>query len=641
MIRMFKYIVFSLLYCCTAQSLDVTAAFINSSGIRPAAGLTLKKSLKICSFPREFSQRELPGNNKTLLKISFSLIFVIFHLVKDMKAYSTGHLSKEQLQEQERLYHLGLKYDYLFIGSGVSALTAAALYAHAGYSVCLLEAHDVPGGYAHTFEMNDFHFCAQVHYIWGCAPGQRIYEFLKKIGLEKEIEFQSYNPKCYDVISLPDGKRVGIPYGYEKLIDNVEAAYPGQGQGVKNFIGVIRKISQELAQFPSEPPKWWEYLTKAHRFFNLIRYRNKTLQNVLDECGVQKEAQAILSGNSGDFMCPPEELSIFAFIGLFNGYNEGAYYPTKHFKHFTERLARFIQEHKNCHIFYETEVSKINIENNKVTSVETKDGKRFQSNTCVCNMDPQKASRMIGQEKFPKDFQKPLAYRYSPSSFNIYLGVKDIDLRDYGMGNFNIWHVGDWDANAMWKKMMANNYDNPLIFMSTPTLHTKTGGLTPDNSQILEVVTSASYDHFKNIRAQDEALYRKEKRKLENQLLDIVEEKYVPGLRKHISLKVVGTPMTNESFCYAPYGNCYGSHMLPENMTQRLSADTPWDNFFWCNASSGYASVFGAVYTGTELYMKLSKDRFFETEKAPSTEKAIAYATSLSKEIRAEELQSV
>lgn len=538
-----------------------------------------------------------------------------------MREHSTGALTKEQKQEQDRLYELGLNYDYLFIGCGVSSLTAAALYAHAGYSVCILEAHDVPGGYAHTFEMNDFHFCAQVHYIWGCAPGQRVYEFLKKIGLEKDIEFQSYNPESYDVISLPDGKRVGIPYGYEKLIKNVEAAYPGQGEGVKKFIEVIRKISQELAQFPSDNPKWWEYLTKAHRFMNLIRYRNKTLQNVLDECGVKKEAQGVLSGNSGDFMCAPEELSIFAYIGLFNGYNEGAYYPKKHFKYFTERLAQFIQEHKNCHIFYETEVTKINTDKAKVTSVETKDGKRFRSKNCMCNMDPQKAAQMIG---IPKS--KPLSYKYSPSSFNIYLGVKGIDLRDYGMGNFNIWHVGEWDANAMWKKMLNNNYDNPLIFMSTPTLHTKEGGSTPDGSQILEVVTAANYDHFKGIRDQDEAHYRKAKRQMESHLLDIVEERYVPNLRKHISLKVVGTPLTNESYCYAPYGNCYGSHMLPQNMVHRLSCETPFENFYWCNASSGYASVFGAIYTGTELYMKLSQDRFFKTENAPSTEKAIAFA---------------
>lgn len=36
----------------------------------------------------------------------------------------------------------------------------------------VLEAHDVPGGYAHTFRMRDYRFCAQVHYVFGCGEGE-------------------------------------------------------------------------------------------------------------------------------------------------------------------------------------------------------------------------------------------------------------------------------------------------------------------------------------------------------------------------------------------------------------------------------------------------------------------------------------
>ena len=74
------------------------------------------------------------------------------------------------------------KYDYLILGSGNSALTAAALLVNAGKKVCILEAHDIPGGYAQSFKWGDCYFWGQVHYIWGCGPGGKIYEFLKKMG---------------------------------------------------------------------------------------------------------------------------------------------------------------------------------------------------------------------------------------------------------------------------------------------------------------------------------------------------------------------------------------------------------------------------------------------------------------------------
>src|SRR3990167_3966882 len=101
--------------------------------------------------------------------------------------------------------------DYLIIGSGLAGLSVGALLAKAGFRVTILEAHNTAGGYAHTFEVDHFEFCAQVHYIWGCAPGQTIYEFLKKLDLHEDVTFQAFDPAGYDIAALPDGKRVGIP----------------------------------------------------------------------------------------------------------------------------------------------------------------------------------------------------------------------------------------------------------------------------------------------------------------------------------------------------------------------------------------------------------------------------------------------
>ncbi|MEN8303001.1 MAG: NAD(P)-binding protein, partial [Campylobacterota bacterium] len=124
-----------------------------------------------------------------------------------MKRFSSGALSGEQKELQDehyREYHAaGVEYDYLFIGTGSAALTCASLLSNKGYKVCMLEAHDVPGGYAHTFERDGYHFCAQVHYIWGCEEGGRVYEFLKQLGLEKDITFELFDKTGYDHMIMP------------------------------------------------------------------------------------------------------------------------------------------------------------------------------------------------------------------------------------------------------------------------------------------------------------------------------------------------------------------------------------------------------------------------------------------------------
>lgn len=541
-----------------------------------------------------------------------------------MKRHSTGALTPEAHEQQNKRYQQNFVYDYVLIGSGMSALTVAALLAKKKYKVCILEAHDTAGGYAHSFKMNGYSFCAQVHYIWGCSPGGRIYEFLRHLGLEKEIPFTLLDPDGYDHMVMPDGKRIKIPNGFSKLAENIEQAYPGQLEKVQTFTRILEKLRQELHVLPERKIRWWEFITKAHQFSMLLRYRNKTLQDVFDECRLSQESQAVLIAQAGDMMAPPKELSVIAYCGLFGGYNTGAYYPTKHFNHFIQTLVQFIESQPGCHIYYETPVTKIKVDQDLTQWVETADGKKFKASRFICNMDPQKASYLIGREKFPSRYLPALNYQYSPSGIMIYLGLKNIELRDFGFGNFNIWHLNQWDMNKMWAEQLSGNFEKPWVFMGTPTLHSSSEGVAPEGGQILEVATVASYAYFKKFQEMGEREYLKAKMDVANRLLDFVEEKYVPDLRKHIAVKAVGSPTTNEDFCLAPFGNSYGSHLTPKQIgLGRLKADTPFKNLFWCNASSGYAGIHGTVSTGMQLYMDLTGDLIYDSSRAPTDQELI------------------
>ena len=539
------------------------------------------------------------------------------------KKSSTGALTNAQHAAQDARYAEHHNYDYIIIGTGSSALTVGALLAHKGYKICLLEAHDIPGGYMQNFRTGEYTFCAQVHYTWGCGPGGKVYEFLKHIGLEKDIQFELYDRDGYDHMVMPDGKMVKIPYDFKRLAVQIDAAYPGQKKSVEMFCAVLNNIRDELRYFPDRKILWHEFVTKAWKFRTLIRYRHKTLQHLFDECRLSKEAQAVLIANAGDFMEPPNRLSIFAYAGLFGGYNVGAYYPTKHFTYYVNRLADFITSHDGCHIYYEPPVTKVHTENDRVTSVETADKKMFTGTQIICNMDPQTAAKqLIGWEKFPAAEQKKLRYEYSPSGMVIYLGLKPgFDLRQFGLGKWNTWHLQAWDMNKTWQDQLQGNFDKCWFFMSTPTLHTNAPGTAPADCQILEIATLTDYDSFKTAQQKNYGEYMKKKMALADRLLDLVEQKYIPELRKNIVVKNIGTPTTNEDYVMAAEGNAYGSALIPKHMgVGRLTAHTPWKNFFWCNASSGYAGMYGTVHTGMSLYTELTGDRFYEADKTPTDE---------------------
>ncbi len=526
-------------------------------------------------------------------------------------------MTAERKRAQDDLSASAPEYDAVSIGTGMAALAVGTLLAASGRRVCMLEAHDIPGGYVHSFAQGEFFFCAQIHYIWGCGRGQRIWRFLEKLGLEQEILFEPLDPLGYDHVILPDRRRVAIPCGFDRLADNIDAACPGQGPRVRAFTALLEELTREVKALPSHI-RWWEYLSQGWRFLTLLRYQKKTLQEVFDEFGLSPEAQAILIANSGNFMCPPEALSILAYNGLFSGYNSGAYYPRKHFRFMVDRLVRAITDRPGCHVYYEQEVVGVSTRGDRVTEVLTRDGKLFRAPLFICNADPQRMSHIIGREKFPPEFVKALSYDYSWTAVTVYLGLRGIDLRDHGFGRHNTWHLEQWDLNRTWREAVNADWSRPWMFMATPTLHTPEGGTCPPGTQILELATAADYDHFRRLRDNDPRAYRAEKRKVEQRLLDLVEQHHVPNLRRHIALHVAGSPTTNEDFCWAPRGHAYGQHLTPENMgLSRLKSHTPWSNFHWCSAASGYPGVNGTVGTGMQLYMDLTGDRFWDPRTEP------------------------
>lgn len=490
----------------------------------------------------------------------------------------------------------------------MAGLTAASLLAAAGRRVCVLEAHDAPGGYAHSFRMGDFRFCAQVHYIWGCGPGERIDRFLKKIGEHETIEFTRLDPDGYDHVVLPDGSRVRIPCGLERLAERIDERFPGQYGPAREFGRILERLREELGRLP-RTIRWWQPLTRGHEFLALLHYRNRTLGQVFDECGLGREARAVLIANSGNFMLPPSRLSILAYTALFGGYDRGAYYPKRHFGQMVEQLAASITRRPGCHIYYETEVTRLATRGRRIESVTTADGKDFRAPLILCNADPPGMARLIGLEKFPESQRRALEYEYSGSAVTVYLGLKGIDLREYGFGRHNTWHLEQWDLDQTWEEALTQDWSRPWVFMATPSLYSDEPGIAPAGGQILELATAASYDYFRGLRDTNRARYEKAKRHVRDRLIDIVSAHHLPELRSHIALKVTGTPTTNEEFCRAPRGHSYAQALTPANMgLGRLGSHTPFENLYWCSAASGYPGVNGTIGTGMELYTELTGD---------------------------------
>ena len=500
-------------------------------------------------------------------------------------------------------------YDDLVIGAGMAGLTVASLLAKAGRRVLVVEAHDVAGGYAHTFTMKDYRFCAQVHYIFSCGEGESVHTLLSELGVEGRVPFLRLDPEGFDHVVIA-GQRIRIPNGLAKYEQRLTRLYPEWSTPIRRYFKAITAIGRELAQDDELPSRLtpWSVLRSIARYRHVARYARWTLDDFYDHVAMPPRLRAILAGQSGDYLLPPRDVSFILHVALVCGYDRGAYYPRHHFFHFVDTIAETIRNAPGCAILLEHEVDRIHVEGGRVAGVTTTNGSRFTAARYISNVDPRQTARLAGEHHFAaKNDQRFLRYDYSCATFNLFLGVKGLDLREHGFGSYNVWHYPHEDINRMYDdQLVRHDLSNPWLFLSTPTLHTPEPGLCPPGHQILEVATACDHDRFAALRKRDRRAYNVEKKKIRENLLDLVEATYVPGLHDHLAMRVTGTGATSARFCRAPAGNAYGAALTPANVgVHRRPFRSSLENLWMVNATAGLPSVAGTIGAGLRLFREL------------------------------------
>jgi len=365
--------------------------------------------------------------------------------------------------------------------------------------VLMLEAHDVPGGYAHTFDMGEFSFCAQVHYIFGCGEGEPIHQFLSRIGVVDAVPFLRLDPEGFDHVVI-DGQRFRHPSGLAKHRDRLLTRFPEAAKPLRRYFDTVAAVRDEMSRVPATIGLA-DVLTAPYEFYDLIRYRTWTLADFYDHVGMPPLLRGVLAGQCGDYLLPPSRASFLLHAAVVAHYDRGAFYPEHHYRSMIETIAGVIEAAPGCDLLYEREVEEILVEDGRVQGVRTADGEVHRARRYVSNADPARTAALAGEEHFPRAFLDRLDYEYSTSSFTVYLVLEGVDLRDHGFGRFNVWHYPHEDIDAIYRSQNEEgDFSDPWLFLSSPSLMSDSGGLGPPGYQILHVATSCGYGRFRALR---------------------------------------------------------------------------------------------------------------------------------------------
>jgi len=496
---------------------------------------------------------------------------------------------------------MSTNYDVIVIGSGAGGLTAAVALAQAGKKVLVLEQHDRPGGWTHSFTLNGYRFSPGVHYIGDLHEGGGLRSIYDGLGVSGDLTFCELNPDGYDHIFIGE-KRVDFPKGKENLIERLKSHFPHEAKGINSYFADTTNMMEGLSNLGnmSNP------LKAASSMMNVFKWIRATGANLINAHISDPILRGVLAGQSGDHGLPPSKVSAFMHAGLTHHYLDGGYYPLGGAFTLPRAFVRALKR-AGGEIRLECRVKRIMLDGRKVIGVELESGEEIRAGVVISNADPEVTfSQLIGKDKLsPKLKKKVDAVKYSTSCISLFFAT-DMDLRAAGLDSGNFWYYDHADLD----KLYSDGLTDALLHEETPPMQFLTATTLKDPSKMhsghhtCESFAFVGYDAFEKwantkygARPAD---YDAMKEDLAWRMMRGLEKR-LPGLSKHIVYYSLGTPLTNEHYLNATRGNLYGIEKSPQQVGPwAFLPRTEFAGLYMCGASTLSHGVAGVTASGID-----------------------------------------
>ncbi len=496
-------------------------------------------------------------------------------------------------------------FDAIIIGSGLGGLSCAAAFARQGYKPLVIEQHDKAGGFATAFARpGGFRFDVSLH---STSAGERngVNNLIQGFPEISEIEFLPH-PSLFRVIYQEHDIRVAQK-NVPAFIKSVTDLFPDEKDGIAGLFEDMRGLAQDIQKLSAARGNV-DMSRFPQDFPTLARVFNKTWGEMVGARIKNPKLQTILSSQWGYYGLPPSKLSCFYYALPFMGYlTYGGYYPKGRSQDISNAFVRYIESHGGS-VLLRTKVNKILLKGDAAVGVATADGKEYTSRAVVSNANPFDTFRtMLPGQKLTAEYEERWKqYSVSLSCFQVFLGLKEDLVKKVGVADSEIFMESSYDPDAGYAGALRADVEHGGAAVSL--YDNIDPGYSPAGKNTVNILTLQGYEPWekfeKDYFAGNKEAYRKEKERMADIMIQKVEDQLLPGLRKAIEVKEIGTPLTNVRYTGHYRGAIYGWDQTVNNSgNTRVGHATPVKNLYLAGAWSRPGHGYGAVIpSGLECF---------------------------------------
>jgi phytoene dehydrogenase-like protein len=416
----------------------------------------------------------------------------------------------------------------IIIGAGMGGLAAGVYGQVNGYDTRIFEMHFKPGGQCTAWARYGYTFDPCLHHFFGCKPGSRVNRMWHELGV---LPRDLVEVDMCTAVASPDGRTFVDYYDLEKLRRGLLDLAPADAKMIDRYIGAIRAFDDHRVGDAIDSGSIWSMV----RILPWMLFNRKFMTMDM-RAFAERFSDPFLKRAFAELVyANPEAPLFFHLMRHVGGLNGDVRWPAGG----AEGIARSIEKRyreAGGQIRYRSRVDRILVENDAAVGVRLADGSEHRADIVISNADGRKTILDMLEGRYVNEtvrgYCAPMKDE-TPFAVDVFLGV-DRDLSGEPSSLALLLDPPVTIGNRPYESVEAQFYGfDP--------------GLAPAGKGVIKVELTASYAYWKGLYDGDREAYRREKQKVAEQVIEVMERRF-PGLKDQVEVVDVSTLPTWERY---------------------------------------------------------------------------------------------